>query len=249
MSILPCDQYSFETANTETCYRLVSNQLKPMAHTFKSIMTGVMPIPQGGFCPTGTTCCRYNKEAFMKENQTTCYNDPSTACTTDADCDSSDYCNTCNKGKCQINTNQSRSCYSTSDCNGKGWDVQCTTETAGYTLNGNKQTQRNPWLSGYKCNVPINPKVASCTFSWSLPSCESKGYSGYNTKDTSDGCAPTFFNRYCEKPSTVYKDIDACYNNTPANQYAQWDGFQCYQFKTCSSVVSDDKYMLSYKQP
>ena len=224
MSLFPCAKY-YEKGNTESCFRLVNNQAQPMFHSFKTI--GVTPVPIGGYCPSNTTCCSYNKNDFDNANQTKCKNNSDTPCVTDKDCPSSDFCNTCNQGYCQLSIKQCSKtstlpCSASSDCPAgetctNAWQDrknvscyntgQCQSNFVGQSVRCttetagytlNKTQKLEPWLPGFVCNE-INTTNASRTVAKNCTFGPSLPAcrSNETTVDKNDGCFPTFFKRIC----------------------------------------------------
>lgn len=234
MSLFPCNNKYYEKANTESCFRLVNNQAQPMSHSFQTI--GVTPVPIGGYCPSNATCCSYDKNVFDKANQTRCNNNSDTPCVTDADCPSSDFCNTCKQGYCQLSIKQCSktptgctatsdcptgetctnawqdrknvSCYNTGQCqaNFVGQSVRCTTETAGYTLNNTPKF--DPWLPGYVCSEQTKktPPLVIAKCTFG-PSLPTCG-SKEKTTDSNKGCVIGFWTRTCTKNPDQYLTMD-----------------------------------------
>jgi len=227
MSLFPCSKY-YEKKNTESCFRLVNNQAQPMSHSFLTIKNGITPIKKsGGICSYGQACCTYDKNGFDKANQTTCNNNPHTPCVTDADCPSSDFCNTCKQGYCQLSTKQCSKtstlpCTATSDCpTGEtctnAWSDrknvscyntgQCQANFVGQSVRCttetagytlNKTQKFDPWLPGFVCNE-INTTNASRTVAKNCTFGPSLPTcrSNETAVDSNDGCFPTFFKRIC----------------------------------------------------
>ena len=248
MSLFPCAKY-YEKKNTESCFRLVNNQAQPMSHSFLTI--GVTPVPSGGYCPSNATCCSYDKNVFDKANQITCKNNPEKTCVTDADCPSSDFCNTCKQGQCQFLGYQcvkskknclpdvKGMCGPNDTCGTKKvWMNNPEFETCYQSSDCAPSTDNTNRCSTEIFNRQLNGAPTSNKWLSGFVCSEQRKKTVVanctfgptlppckpyeKTTDSSDGCFPTFWTRTCTMDKTTDKTKEECYANTPATKYAAW---------------------------